>query len=47
MILKFPSVALRAGEDARDRTFGDCSILIVSGEDLIVDRLSDWVRWRS
>ena len=47
MILKFPSTALRAGEEARERTFGDCSVTIVSGEDLIVDRLSAWVKWRS
>ena len=47
MILKFPSAALKAGEEARERVFAGISVLIISAEDLIVDRLSAWARWQS
>ena len=47
IFLEFPSTALRRSEEARERVFGDCSILVVSAEDLLVDRLAAWVHWRS
>jgi len=47
VFLEFPSAVLRAGEEARERVFGDCSVLIVTAEDLIVDRLTAWVHWQS
>lgn len=47
VFLEFPSVALKKNEEARVRVFGDCSVLIISAEDLLVDRLAAWVYWKS
>jgi hypothetical protein len=47
IFLEFPSATLRAGEEARVRVFGGCPVLIVTAEDLIVDRLAAWVPWNS
>lgn len=47
IFLEFPSTTLAPGERSESRTFGSHSILIVSPEDLVVDRLSAWVHWRS
>ncbi|MGD8353776.1 MAG: hypothetical protein PVJ01_06380 [Pseudomonadota bacterium] len=47
LILKFPSRALNADEETRERDFAGIPVLIICAEDLIVDRLSAWVRWKS
>jgi len=47
VFLEFPSAALGSGEKAGERNFGSRTVLIVSPEDLIVDRLSAWLHWRS
>jgi len=47
IFLEFPSAVLGTEEEARERVFNDCRVLIISPEDLIVDRLSAWVHWRS
>ena len=47
IFLEFPSATLRADEEARVRVFGGCPVLIVTAEDLIVDRLAAWVHWNS
>lgn len=47
IFMEFPSAALADKEISRNLAYGDCNILIVSPEDLIVDRLSAWKNWRS
>ena len=47
LFLEFPSPTLRKDEEARERVFGDCSVRIISSEDLIADRLAAWVLLRS
>ena len=47
VFLEFPSSALGTEEEAHERVFSHCAVLIVSAEDLIVDRLAAWVHWRS
>jgi hypothetical protein len=47
IFLEFPSLHLAEGEKATERKFNNRNILLVSPEDLIVDRLSAWVYWKS
>lgn len=47
VFLEFPSAALSVGVKSVKRIFHEHHILIVSPEDLIVDRLSAWKHWRS
>ena len=47
VFLEFPSAVLRDGEKAVKRNFSGRTVLVVSPEDLIVDRLSAWLHWRS
>ena len=47
IFLEFPSACLSSSEKAQDRTFHGHRILIVSPEDLLVDRLSAWSHWES
>ena len=47
IFLEFPSSNLAEGEQAVERKFENRKILIVSPEDLIVDRLSAWSHWSS
>jgi hypothetical protein len=47
IFLEFPSTGLSPSEKAENRTFHGHRILIVSPEDLLVDRLSAWSYWDS
>ena len=47
LFLEFASRTLKRDEEARDRVFGDCSVIIISSEDLITNLLAAWVRFRS
>lgn len=47
IFLEFPSGDLSSSEKAEDRIFHGHRILIVSPEDLLVDRLSAWSHWGS
>jgi hypothetical protein len=47
VFLEFPSSNLAEGERTVERKFEGRDILIISPEDLVVDRLSAWVHWRS
>ncbi|MCI4398831.1 MAG: hypothetical protein JHC34_08325 [Acidobacteria bacterium] len=47
LYLEFPSRALAPQEESQRRRVGKHSILIVSFEDLLVDRLAAWVFWHS
>jgi hypothetical protein len=47
IFLEFPSTGLSSSEKAEERTFHGHRILIVSPEDLLVDRLSAWSHWES
>ncbi len=47
LYLEFPSRALAPEEESRLRRVGKHYVLIVSFEDLLVDRLSAWVFWHS
>lgn len=47
VFLEFPSAVLGTGEEAGERDFDGVTVLIVSPEDLIVDRLSAWLHWGS
>ena len=45
--LEFPSSSLHEGEKAIRRTSAGYSILVVTPEDLIAERLAAWRHWRS
>ncbi len=47
LFLEFPSRALAPEEESRRLRVGKHYVLIVSFEDLLVDRLAAWVFWRS
>jgi len=47
IFLEFPSACLSSSKKAEERTFHGHRILIVSPEDLLVDRLSAWSYWGS
>ncbi|MEJ2366928.1 MAG: hypothetical protein P8Z49_00895 [Acidobacteriota bacterium] len=45
--LEFPGARLESGESTRMERFGKHSVLLISVEDLLVDRLCAWVFWKS
>ncbi len=47
IFLEFPGYGLTGGDEAVVVIIGDHSIIIISPEDIIVDRLSAWTFWRS
>ncbi len=47
IFLEFPDYGLTGGDEAVVVIVGDHSIIIISPEDIIVDRLSAWIFWRS
>ncbi|MDT8365496.1 MAG: hypothetical protein RRA15_03280 [bacterium] len=47
IFFEFPSTSLSPSEKAEDRIFHGHRVLIVSPEDLLVDRLSAWSHWES
>ncbi|MBZ0115191.1 MAG: hypothetical protein K8J08_22235, partial [Thermoanaerobaculia bacterium] len=47
IFLEFPSAVLAQGETAARIDFGNCSVLVIGLEELIVDRLAAWWFWRS
>lgn len=47
IFIEFPGSVLAVGTEAIELIFGSNSIIIISPEDIIVDRLSAWIFWRS
>ena len=47
LYIEFPGDGLTGGDEALEVLIGDHSIIIISPEDIIVDRLSAWLFWRS
>ncbi len=47
LYIEFPGDGLTGGDEALEVLIGDHSIIIISPEDIVVDRLSAWLFWRS
>jgi hypothetical protein len=47
LFVEFPGAALAPGETTAVLRLGDLEVLVVSPEDLLVDRLGGWQHWRS